>query len=136
MNEVKKDFESRLNEDKSSRISTEQDIGQHMLEIDETNAQLAQDIDVEILELRDKYTTSLAADQDATLKYKGENGIMKKKFNVLTQDIDDQRDMVKHLLDCEQGLHEAIKTHAEHIVHHKREIRVSESEEGAGGVHV
>lgn len=40
---------------------------------------------------RNRFESQLAAEREATLRYKGENGIMKKKFTVLTKDIEDQK---------------------------------------------
>lgn len=40
---------------------------------------------------RNRFESQLTAEREATLRYKGENGIMKKKFTVLTKDIEDQK---------------------------------------------
>lgn len=40
---------------------------------------------------RNRFENQLSAEREATLRYKGENGIMKKKFTVLTKDIEDQK---------------------------------------------
>ncbi|CAN0519696.1 unnamed protein product, partial [Ectocarpus sp. 12 AP-2014] len=40
---------------------------------------------------RNRFENQLTAEREATLRYKGENGIMKKKFTVLTKDIEDQK---------------------------------------------
>lgn len=40
---------------------------------------------------RNRFESQLSAEREATLRYKGENGIMKKKFTVLTKDIEDQK---------------------------------------------
>lgn len=42
-------------------------------------------------DIRNRFESQLAAEREATLRYKGENGIMKKKFAVLTKDIEDQK---------------------------------------------
>lgn len=41
--------------------------------------------------IRNRFENQLTAEREATLRYKGENGIMKKKFTVLTKDIEDQK---------------------------------------------
>jgi cilia- and flagella-associated protein 57 len=45
--------------------------------------------------MREKYGGQLAEEREATLKYKGENGIMNKKSTVLLKEIDDQKDEIK-----------------------------------------
>lgn len=45
---------------------------------------------------RNRFESQLAAEREATLRYKGENGIMKKKFTVLTKDIEDQKVPAPH----------------------------------------
>lgn len=41
-----------------------------------------------------KYETKLHNERDATLRLKGENGIMQKKFKALTKDIEDLKDNI------------------------------------------
>ena len=48
----------------------------------------------------------LAAEKEATLRLKGENGIMRKKFSALQKDIEDQREEIKGLLEKQQQLYE------------------------------
>jgi hypothetical protein len=73
----------------------------------ETRAQLEDDTDKEIEELKARYEAKLQQERDATLRLQGlrgalsaqvltraspaENGIMKKKFSSLKKDIEDQR---------------------------------------------
>ena len=52
-------------------------------EYDETKTQLETDTDKEIEQLKEKYDKKLHTERDATLRLKGENGIMKKKFSAL-----------------------------------------------------
>jgi hypothetical protein len=49
-----------------------------------------QDIDKEIEDLKSRYDSKLNKEREETLRYKGENGIMKKKFSALQKDIEDQ----------------------------------------------
>ncbi|KUF90153.1 hypothetical protein AM588_10004308 [Phytophthora nicotianae] len=89
----------------------------------ETVAQVEADVDEEIEALKKKYEDKLQAEREATLRFKGENGIMKKKFSALQKDIEDQRDQIKLLLEKEKEVIEAIKQLEKEIQALKREIR-------------
>jgi hypothetical protein len=52
-------------------------------------------IDSEIERLRHKYECALTEEREATLKFKGENGIMNKKFTVLQKEIEDHKEEIK-----------------------------------------
>jgi WD40 repeat protein len=123
VSEVTDDFEQRLDEDKQLRIQMEEEKLELQKEFNETKRQLEQDIDQEIFELKEKYDAKLAAEREATLRFKGENGIMKKKFSALQKDIEDQREEIKALLEKEKELYEQIKSLEKEIQAHKREIR-------------
>jgi septal ring factor EnvC (AmiA/AmiB activator) len=68
----------------------------------------------------------LAAEKEATLRLKGENGIMRKKFSALQKDIEDQREEIKGLLEKQQQLYEKIKGLEKDIQGHKKEINERE----------
>ena len=70
--------------------------------------------------------TQLAAEKEATLRLKGENGIMRKKFSALQKDIEDQREEIKGLLEKQQQLYEKIKGLEKDIQGHKKEINERE----------
>ena len=54
-------------------------------------SQVEDDLDTEIENLRRAFEEKLTACREMTLKYKGENGIMKKKYVVMQRDIEDQK---------------------------------------------
>ena len=56
-------------------------------EFEETKFQLEEDADREIDQQKGRYEARLAHEREVSLRLKGENGIMKKKFNVLQRDI-------------------------------------------------
>ena len=56
-----------------------------------------------------KYEAKLHMEKDATLRLKGENGIMKKKFNSLKKDIDEQKDEIKAMIEKEAQLYKHIE---------------------------
>ncbi|CEG40053.1 WD40/YVTN repeat-like-containing domain [Plasmopara halstedii] len=122
--EVTEDFEKRLNEDRQLRTQIEEEKRDLDREYYETVAQVEADVDEEIEALKKKYEDKLQAEREATLRLKGENGIMKKKFLALQKDIEDQRDQIKVLLETEKELIEAMKSFEKEIYALKREIRV------------
>ena len=92
--QLRDDFEQKLDEDKQLRMTLEDEKQELNKEFDEIKLQLEDDIDTEIQSMRSKYDQQLAAEREATLRYKGENGIMRKKFSVLQKEIEDQKEEV------------------------------------------
>jgi cilia- and flagella-associated protein 57 len=121
--DVTDDFETRLNEDRQLRVQLEDERDELAREYTETVHQVEMDVDQEIENLKKRYEDKLQAEREATLRFKGENGIMKKKFSALQKDIEDQRDQIKSLLETEKDLIEEIKTLEKEIQSLKREIR-------------
>lgn len=89
----------------------------------EMQQQLEDDIDTEIENLRDRYDTQLNHERELTLRYKGENGIMKKRFTVLQQNIEDNKEFIKGCIEKEEELKQQIKALETEIKQHKREIK-------------
>lgn len=92
-------------------------------EFNETKEQLEDDIDKEVEQLKEKYDAKLATERDATLRLKGENGIMRKKFKALQKDIDDQTENIRTMYEKEEHLMLHIKNLEERINSHKNEIK-------------
>ena len=92
-------------------------------EFAETKEQLEVDIDKEVEQLKDKFDARLATERDATLRLKGENGIMRKKFKALQKDIDDQTENIRTMYEKEEHLLLHIKNLEDRIHSHKSEIK-------------
>mmetsp|Transcript_1215 Transcript_1215/g.2154 ORF Transcript_1215/g.2154 Transcript_1215/m.2154 type:complete len:401 (+) Transcript_1215:174-1376(+) len=73
--------------------------------------------------MRYLYDEKLKTSREATLKYKGENGIMRKKFTVLQKEIEDQKEEIKVLFEKEKELHDQVKVLEKEVSAHKREIK-------------
>ena len=71
-------------------------------------------------ELKSKYETKLNNEREASLRFKGENGIMKKKFSALSKDIEVQREDIKSMEEKEDELIESIKDLEREIQLHKK----------------
>jgi hypothetical protein len=93
--ELEADFKQKLEENKAQRVKLEADRDVLNREYKEVQQQLEDDVDQEIEQLRRNYEDKLAAAREATLKYKAGNGIIRKKFSIVTREIDDQRDEAK-----------------------------------------
>lgn len=84
------------------------------------------DADEEISTLKRRYEEKLDQEHRVTLKLKGENGLMKKRFDALRKDIAAQREEIKTLQVKEKNRYEQIKNLEKDIQGHKKEIRERE----------
>ena len=91
-------------------------------EFEETKRQLEEDADREIEELKERYELRLVAERDISLRLKGENGIMKKKFSSLTKEIEDGRDEIKALFGQKTELYERISALEKDIAGLRKEV--------------
>ncbi|CAN0368637.1 unnamed protein product [Ectocarpus sp. 12 AP-2014] len=121
--ELTEEFEQKLGEDRQLRLQLHEEKTELDREFTETKHQVEDDIDTEIDNLRNRFENQLTAEREATLRYKGENGIMKKKFTVLTKDIEDQKEEIRTLHEKEKDLQQKIKGLEREIAAHKREIK-------------
>ncbi|CAM9286271.1 unnamed protein product, partial [Choristocarpus tenellus] len=84
------------------------------------------DADTEAEFVKVKYLAKLAAEREATLRLKGENGIMKKKFLKLNKQVDNQKEDISSLQERQRDFFETIKGLEKDIQGHKKEIRERE----------
>eukprot|EP00944_MAST-04C_sp_MAST-4C-sp1_P009277 g9277.t1 len=117
------DYEQKLQEDKEVRKAMEEQKRELGRVFDETQRQLEEDIDQEIEDLRKNNENKLSAEREATLRFKGENGIMKKKFSALTKDIEVQREDLRAMTEKEEELKSTIADLENEIQLHKKDIR-------------
>eukprot|EP00002_Diphylleia_rotans_P000166 TRINITY_DN1008_c0_g1_i4.p1 TRINITY_DN1008_c0_g1~~TRINITY_DN1008_c0_g1_i4.p1 ORF type:complete len:1179 (-),score=303.89 TRINITY_DN1008_c0_g1_i4:414-3950(-) len=123
MQELMEDYENKLQEDQQLMQRSEQEKEERLREYEETKRQLEEDADREIEELKEKYEAKLAAERDTCLRYKGENGIMKKKFSALQKDIEDQKEEIKLLFEQKKELYSQISALEKDIAGLKKEIK-------------
>jgi cilia- and flagella-associated protein 57 len=123
VDELSSDFERKIDEDRQLRLQLEDEKTELLKELTEIHHQLEDDVDSEIESIRFQYDEKLKASREATLKYKGENGIMRKKFAVLQKEIEDQKEEIKSLFEKEKELHEQVKVLEKEVSAHKREIK-------------
>ena len=91
-------------------------------EFAETLKQNEQDVDTEILNIISRYEKKLRLEKEDGSRLKGENGIMKKKFNTLNKDIDDNKTEMNRLSDDEKKLNAIIVTLEKEILVLKKEV--------------
>jgi chromosome segregation ATPase len=115
-------FEMQLKEEKS-RCAKVREVKEHVIRtFKETKSQLEEDTDKEIEHLKQKYNTNLHEERDATLRLKGENGIMRKKFSALEKDIEDQKENIKEMNEEEKNLKQQLNKLDQHIKQNKEDI--------------
>ena len=89
----------------------------------ERENQLEEDADLEIDELKEKYELRLKEQRDVSLRLKGENGIMKKKFTTMQKSIAEQKDEIAGLFTDKKNLYATIADLEKDVAGLKREIR-------------
>merc|ERR1719204_2201851 len=94
---LKHKFENVLNLEIERKRALDAELENLTEEYEETKQQLLEDFDFEIQELNEKYVTILNEERESTLRLKGENGVMKKKFTSLQNNIEDQVEETKKM---------------------------------------
>ena len=128
--ELVKEFVGKLEEEIQFREQLQDEEEEFTKECDEFQNQLEDDIDYEVLEMRKSYEDKIAKAREMNLNYKGENGIIRKKFVVFQRDIDEFNEEMKTLGEREKELHLQIKSLDQEIGSHKREIKLRDSSIG------
>ena len=106
--ELTEEFSAKLREEVRLREKMQRNLDLGTKESDEIVRQMEEDADLEIQELKERYELRLAEERDVGLRLKGENGIMKKKFNQLQKDIHEQKDVISSLGDDKRALRNTI----------------------------
>ncbi|KAK5665187.1 hypothetical protein QVD99_008034 [Batrachochytrium dendrobatidis] len=91
--------ETRLNSKSSEIQRFLDDIRQQEREFDEMTLQNQQDIDTEMMSVTSRYEKRLRTEREEGARLKGENGIMRKKFNTLNKDIEDNKAEIQRMHD-------------------------------------
>ncbi|KAL2912228.1 hypothetical protein HK105_208296 [Polyrhizophydium stewartii] len=100
--------ESRLNTKSAEIQRLLDDLRQQEREFEEMMSQNQQDIDTEILAITARYEKKLRAEREEGARLKGENGIMRKKFNTLNKDIEDNKAEIQRMRDNAKKLESII----------------------------
>ena len=130
VSELQQDFERKLTEDKNRRANLEAQRETLRKEHLEARSQLDDDIDVEIQNLRGKYDAKLADEREASLRYKGENGIMKKKFTVINQQLEEHAEEIKSRVETAEDLKATMRALEKEIAEEKEVIKSRDDQIG------
>lgn len=122
LDELNKHFELRLFEKQTEMDQLQEEIKKHVAEYEETARETEQDADTEIIEFRHRYETKLKEEKEIVLRLKGENGIMRKKFNSLQGEIDTHKGEISKMYNEEKKLHSVIKSLEKDISGLKKEV--------------
>ena len=91
INDLSMDYDRKLDDERQTRIQLEEERLEVVKEMTEVQVQLEDDLDTEIDNLRKGFEERLSTSRELTLKLKGENGIMRKKFTVVQREIEEQK---------------------------------------------
>ncbi|XP_053325091.1 cilia- and flagella-associated protein 57 [Spea bombifrons] len=123
LEELTEYYEAKLQEKTSQLQLTQDEARQHLREFEETKKQIEEDGDREIQDMKIKYERRLREEKEASLRLKGESGIMRKKFSSLQKDIEERTADIERMKMEQQKLQGVIKSLEKDIQGLKREIQ-------------
>ncbi|KAI8907767.1 WD40-repeat-containing domain protein, partial [Powellomyces hirtus] len=123
LSELTAHFEARVREKQAEIDQLQSELHNQYLEFTETTKETEQDADTEILEIKHRYEKKLKEEREIGLRLKGENGIMRKKFNTLNSEIDAHKTEIGKMFNEEKKLHGVIKSLEKDIAGLKKEIQ-------------
>jgi hydroxymethylpyrimidine pyrophosphatase-like HAD family hydrolase len=120
--ETQMEAEARLNlkSTEISRIQTE--LQQQIAEFREMSKQNEDDVDSEIHLVQARYEKKMRFEKEEGARLKGENGIMRKKFNTLNKDIEDNKTEIMRMKDDEKKLKSVIAMLEKEIMSYKKDV--------------
>jgi gas vesicle protein len=114
--------ESRLNTKSLEIQRLFDDLKDQEKEFSEMAKQNEQDIDTELLMCTSRYEKKLRIEREEGARLKGENGIMRKKFNTLNKDIEDNRTEIQRMKDNAKKLDGVITMLEKEILQLRKEV--------------
>lgn len=73
----------------------------------------------EIETMKERYESKLSVERKLAVTLKGENGLMRKRFNGLEKSIDEQKSEIRRLHEAQETLYTTIATHEKDIQAYK-----------------
>jgi WD40 repeat protein len=122
LEELNNHFEERIKEKQAEMDQIQDAIKRQIQEYEETTRETELDADAEMSELRHRYEKKLKEEREIVLRLKGENGIMRKKFNTLQGEIDTHKGEISKMYNEEKKLHSVIKSLEKDIAGLKKEV--------------
>ena len=121
--ELTESYEEKIKE-KQREIDRLQDDMRHQIrEFEEMTKETEEDADAEVMELKHRYEKKLKEEKESGLQLKGENSIMKKKFNSIKNEIESHKLDIQKMVAEEKRLHNIIKALEKDIIGLKKEIQ-------------
>ena len=80
------------------------------------------DIDTEVVALTNRYEKKVKSEREEAARLKGENGIMRKKFNTLNKDIEENKSEMARMADNQKKLQNIILGFEKDIVNLRKEV--------------
>jgi len=109
INSLTNAYERELNKVRDKREGLAKDVEGARTDWTEMKAQMENDLDDEATGTRKAYQDRLDIEREQALKFKGENGIMKKKFASLQRDIEDNKEAMGNAVERQNGLRKVIE---------------------------
>mmetsp|Transcript_8641 Transcript_8641/g.35548 ORF Transcript_8641/g.35548 Transcript_8641/m.35548 type:complete len:1034 (+) Transcript_8641:3-3104(+) len=123
---VVSEFEAQIEEEHRRQGRLVADKESILCSLSKATIMVEHDADSEVGEIKQRYVVKLSAERHLTKRLEADNELMKKRFSVLTKDVDDQRDEICSLQDKERELLNSIQDLEKDIEGHKKEIRERE----------
>ena len=120
------EYDLKLQEEVERKRRVDEEIERLKIQDGGLQSALEEDADLEVARLRRENEAKLHAEREATLRLKGENAIMKKKYVKLQEEIKAGVEDINKLKNAEKDLYEQIKGLEKDIQGHKKEIRERE----------
>ena len=95
LNDTKTELQEKIHSEEVKANELEANIRQLKRELDETEAQIEEEIDVHIESTKSKHREMLVEQKQLTLKFLGENGIMQKRISSIQHDIEQLKEDTK-----------------------------------------
>jgi hypothetical protein len=123
LDDLTKHFEIRLKEKQAEIDQMQIEIRRQVAEFEEITRETEFDADSEVVELKHRYEKKLKDEKEIVLRLKGENGIMRKKFNTLQSEIDAHKTEISKMYNEEKKLHSVIKSLEKDISGLRKEVK-------------
>ena len=122
LTDVQAHAESRLNARSLDIQRLIEELKDQEKEYQEMTRQNQEDVDSEILMATSKYEKKLRGEREEGARLKGENGIMRKKFNTLNKDIEDNKAEIQRMKENAKKLENVITMLEKDILHLRKEM--------------
>jgi hypothetical protein len=117
-------YEKKLNDKQQEIDALQEEMRRQIKEFEEITKEAEEDADREVLELKLQYDKKLQEEKETSLRLKGENGVMKKKFLTLQSEIENQKTEIQRLMTEEKRLQNVIKGLEKDILSLRKEVSV------------